>query len=120
MLVSLIVLGLFAQSPPSEPDRIEEKVINVVAIGESPQAASGYVWTSTLLLGQDENGDIDPYFVTYHGPNGSSLPPLCGRCTIRYTTGHRLEIVGGLWTRRGLEGAFIQDFECSPSPDPGT
>lgn len=119
MILSLLAWALLAQSAPAvAPSNLNEKTINVVAIGQSPGWGSGVTWTSTMILGRDDDGDIDPYFVTYFGPEDEPLPPLGSQCTIRYTTDHRLEIVGGLQTRPGLKGSFIDDFECSPPPDP--
>lgn len=103
--------GLISQLPPDQTS-----TITVVGIGPKPGWASGIAWTSILILGQSADGDIDPYFLTYHGEQ-EPVPPLGGRCTILHAP-YRLELVGGLQARPGLKGELFEDFECIPPPEP--
>lgn len=103
---------LFLSLPPPPPTR--SATVVMVGVGDKPPFPSGIVHTSTLLLGQSEEGDIDPYYLTYFGEE-FPVPPLGSRCLIEYRPG-RLELVGGLSVRPLDKGDYISSFDCSPPP----
>lgn len=92
----------------------EDSTVTVVGVGPNPDWESGMYMTTTLVLGQSDDGDIDPYYLIYFGEN-EPAPPVGGRCTFRHRLTN-LEIVGGLRMLPGSNGAVFQDFECSPPP----
>lgn len=95
----------------------QTSTITVVGIGPKPDWASGVTWTTILILGRSDDGDIDPYYLTFHGDD-EPVPPLGGLCLIRHSR-YRLEIVGGLQTAPWLRGETFEDFDCTPPDDPG-
>lgn len=109
------VPNTLANQMPDLPQH-QTSTITIVGIGPKPDWASGIAWTSILILGQSADGDIAPYYLTFHGED-EPVPPLGGRCTIRHSP-YRLEIVGGVQTRPGLKGELFDDFDCTPPPEP--
>lgn len=104
-------------TPGPEIPPAQTSSITVVGIGPKPGWASGVTWTTILILGRSEDGDIDPYYLTFHGDD-EPVPPLGGRCLIRHSR-YRLEIVGGLQTAPWLKGETFEDFDCTLPENPG-
>jgi hypothetical protein len=102
------------ERPDPELPPAQTSSITVVGIGPKPDWASG---TSILILGRSDDGDIDPYYLTFHGDE-EPVPPLGGRCLIRHSR-HRLEIVGGLQAAPWLKGEMFEEFDCTPPENPG-
>ncbi|HEY1223680.1 MAG TPA: hypothetical protein VGE54_00515 [Brevundimonas sp.] len=86
----------------------------IVGVGPSPGIESGIYHTATLILGQTDDGDIDPYYLTFFAET-YPVPPLGSRCILHHFKS-RVEIVGGLSTRPMDRGNYISDFECEPPP----
>lgn len=88
--------------------------VTIVGVGISPGIPSGVYHTATLLLGQTDDGDIDPYYLTFLSEE-MPVPPLGSRCILHHFES-QVEIVGGLSTRPMDRGSYISDFECEPPP----
>jgi hypothetical protein len=99
-------------STPSVPTRSSTVVI--VGVGEKPLVGSGMFHTATLILGQTEDGDINPYYMTFHGET-FPLPPLGSRCTL-----HHEPVTHSLYTSVALHPAsrpeVFWNFECEAPP----
>ena len=103
---------LFLPSPTTPP--LQTTAIVVTGVGISPRIPSGILHTATLILGQTEDGDIDPYYLTFFGDEWP-VPPLGSRCVLHHRE-YQLELVGGLSTRPMDKADYISDFDCEPPP----
>lgn len=114
VMVSLMTAMLLQTVPNQEAAAQETVTVTIVGVGLSPGIESGVLHTATLILGQTDDGDIDPYYLTFFG-DAWPVPPLGSRCVLHYQE-YQLEIVGGLSTRPMDRGNYISDLECEPPP----
>lgn len=93
--------------------------VTIVGVGISPRTPSGVLHTTTLILGQSDDGNIDPYYMTFHGDR-MPVPPLGSRCVLhhRATDVYRggSILVGGLSISPWSTSEVFWEFECAPPP----
>ena len=110
-LATMLLLQTVPSLAVAEPT---VSTVTIVAVGERPPFASGYIKTSVLVLGRSDEGTVRVYYMISYGPE-QPLPPLGRRCSIRHSPG-RLEMVGGLEIVPFLIGEEFDAFECGPAP----
>ncbi|WP_420478182.1 hypothetical protein [Brevundimonas sp. FT23028] len=96
------------------PPEVRSADVTIVEVGQSPEVPSGHLHTATRVLGQTDEGEIRPYYMTFRGPR-YPVPQVGRRCALHHSTaGHTVHVGPSMDQVRDVE--VFWEFECEPAP----
>lgn len=96
------------------PPEVRSTDVTIVEAGQSPEVLSGHLHTATRILGQTDEGEIRPYYMTFRGPR-YPVPQIGSRCVLRHSTVSRPVHVGPSMDQV-MDVEVFWEFECEPAP----